>query len=701
MSNIRKSFNFRNGVQVDDDNFIVNSIGNVGIGTTIPSETLDVIGNVKISGILTAAISRANSFESNSLSVSSISLTDSIIGSGVSIRSGVITDTGSGIVTYYGDGRFLQGLPTSQWLDVDVGLGFTSIYNVGYVGVSTNDPRYNFQVGGTNDLGNFLNGVGIDDVGNIVATGIATANKFVGIGSDLTQLNASSIDYGTISNDRLPVLLNSKLPSNISVSGIITATSGFVGDITGNVTGNLTGTATTATNLEDAANITTGTISNDRIPNIVESNIYVTSGVSTFNNITANTITASLSGTATTASSLTGSPDITVGDINASSISASGIITATTELNVGSNGSSITALSDAKLGIGTQIPTSELQIRRPVSSSLEIIGETGESKISFGRKSGANDNVGVLRYGNAEGVLDIINYNIGDVSTYLHAGNPGINTGRIKWIYGQTNDELMSLTYDGNLGIKKILSVGGGATVTGDVLIEGDLSVDGSIGGSLVLPSIIVGSNLNTSSGVSTFFGLDVDNGAEINGNIIVSAGSSIGIGTDQPITDIDAINRVLLVGAIGAAGSFTGGGLNGQIPTIGSIVADGELIGDGVAIAATTVTPGYRLTINGGIEIGPEPDAEFPVARIDGEYATINFDDNTTIGIGTTNAGAGIDFRFAGSGLGGGQASFMLPPQVSTTVGLNTAGKEGALVFNTTTKKFQGYTGTAWVDLH
>jgi len=698
MSNIRKSFNFRNGVQVDDDNFIVNSIGNVGIGTTIPSETLDVIGNVKISGILTAAISRANSFESNSLSVSSISLTDSIIGSGVSIRSGVITDTGSGIVTYYGDGRFLQGLPTSQWLDVDVGLGFTSIYNVGYVGVSTNDPRYNFQVGGTNDLGNFLNGVGIDDVGNIVATGIATANKFVGIGSDLTQLNASSIDYGTISNDRLPVLLNSKLPSNISVSGIITATAGFIGNITGNVTGNLTGTATTATNLEDAANITTGTISNDRIPNIVESNIYVTSGVSTFNNITANTITASLSGTATTASSLTGSPDITVGDINASSISASGIITATTELNVGSNGSSITALSDAKLGIGTQIPTSELQIRRPVSSSLEIIGETGESKISFGRKSGANDNVGVLRYGNAEGVLDIINYNIGDVSTYLHAGNPGINTGRIKWIYGQTNDELMSLTYDGNLGIKKILSVGGGATVTGDVLIEGDLSVDGSIGGSLILPSIIVGSNLNTSSGVSTFFGLDVDNGAEINGNIIVSAGSSIGIGTDAPITDVDAFNKILVVGAIGVGQSFSS--IDNKLPDIGQVYVDGQVISDNVGIGTTLAQ--QRLSVYGNVELYPEADGPpASVSYVSGNKVEIAFDNESRIGIGTTVSQASVDFRLAGKGISGGAASFMMPPQVSTTVGLNTAGKEGALVFNTTTKKFQGYTGTAWVDLH
>ena len=50
MANYTKSFNFRNGVQVDDSNFIVNSVGLVGIGTTIPEKHLDVRGNAKIVG---------------------------------------------------------------------------------------------------------------------------------------------------------------------------------------------------------------------------------------------------------------------------------------------------------------------------------------------------------------------------------------------------------------------------------------------------------------------------------------------------------------------------------------------------------------------------------------------------------------------------------------------------------------------------
>ena len=75
--------------------------------------------------------------------------------------------------------------------------------------------------------------------------------------------------------------------SGFNVAGVVTATS-FIGDITGsvtgnitgNVTGNVTGTATTATNLADGANITTGTISDDRLPDLITSNINIASGIS-------------------------------------------------------------------------------------------------------------------------------------------------------------------------------------------------------------------------------------------------------------------------------------------------------------------------------------------------------------------------------------------------------------------------------------
>ena len=170
MANIRKTFNFRNGVQVDDDDLIVRG-ELVGIGTTIPTERLDVRGNTNVVGFVT----------SNELYVSGVSTFFNAIdvqSGNVKVGSGVTIYSSSGIISatrLYGDGATLSNLPTSQWVDIDVGLGFTSIYAAGNVGVGTTDPRFTLQIGGEGVGANFGDGVGIDSTGNIHATGIVTA----------------------------------------------------------------------------------------------------------------------------------------------------------------------------------------------------------------------------------------------------------------------------------------------------------------------------------------------------------------------------------------------------------------------------------------------------------------------------------------------------------------------------------------------
>ena len=130
MANIRKSFNFRDGVQVDEDNFIVNSQGLVGIGTTVPAESLDVRGNINVVGVITAG----NEFVSALNVTGFATITDGTFGRLGAPTSGIVTAT-TGILTYFGDGSTLSNLPTSQWVDTDVGLGFTSIYAAGNVGI--------------------------------------------------------------------------------------------------------------------------------------------------------------------------------------------------------------------------------------------------------------------------------------------------------------------------------------------------------------------------------------------------------------------------------------------------------------------------------------------------------------------------------------------------------------------------------------
>lgn len=488
MANYNKSFSFRNGVQVDEDALVVrNSL--VGINTQIPTEVLDVYGTAKVTGVTTT----------QSLYVEGTSTLGNVnIGTGIRFQksTGIITAT-----AFYGNGATLSNLPTSQWIDVDVGLGFTSIYAQGNVGVSTNDPRFRFQVGSNPNTGGA--GVGIDSTGNIRASGIITATSFVGVGSLITNINASNITSGTILNDYLPAIDNAKLPSN-PIFTTVTTTNTFVGGLVG---------------------------------------------------------------IASTARGLTGSPNITVTKVNATNIDStdilvSGISTVTTELNVGSGGTAITALNNGRIGIGTAIPGSELQIRKNLNSLVEIVSESGQARLSVGQVTGVGNSTGVLRFGSLAKSLDLINNDTGNLSFYLHSGDAGINTGRFAWIYGQTNSERMSLTYDGKLGLGianpvNTLHVVGTSTVTNNSYVGGNLEVAGSLTVGINANKLVLGSgasqvlnnvNVSTNSGITTLSQLHITNG------------SLLAIGTNNPDVNYYAdIRGPVKVAGIVTATTFVG----------------------------------------------------------------------------------------------------------------------------------------------
>ena len=232
MANIKKNFNFRNGVQVDDDNLLVTATGLVGIGTTVPTESLDVRGNVKIIG--DATITNATV---GVLTITNVVPTK-VIGAGVSIVSGIVTAQGSGIVTFYGDARYLQGMPTSQWEDTNAGFGVSSIYNTGgTVGIATTNPKTTIQIGNNVDGGE--SGVGISSVGNINASGIISATTFsgnvtgnvtgnlIGVAASTTQLQTArtigGVSFDGTSNIDLPGV---NIAGNQNTSGSAASLSG-------------------------------------------------------------------------------------------------------------------------------------------------------------------------------------------------------------------------------------------------------------------------------------------------------------------------------------------------------------------------------------------------------------------------------------------------------------------------------------------
>ena len=245
MANIRKSFNLRSGVQVDEDNLLVNSVGNVGLGTTVPTETLDVRGNIKSVGVVTAI----GGFISGGLE----SVGVSTFTGNVHVGSAITAYSSSGIISatsFRGDGASLLNIPTSQWTDYDPGIGYTSIYNEGFVGIATTNPSFTLQIGGNSDLTNFQNGVGINSSGNMVVTGIVTAGVLKGEGSDITALNATNIKSGIVSN--------AYLQAGYEFSGILTAS-----QFKGNVLGDVVGFATTARDLVDGLDLSFGSFTSD------------------------------------------------------------------------------------------------------------------------------------------------------------------------------------------------------------------------------------------------------------------------------------------------------------------------------------------------------------------------------------------------------------------------------------------------------
>ena len=690
MANIKKSFNFRNGVQVDDDNLRVSATGLVGIGTTVPTEALDVRGNLVVSGVTSSV-----TLQVGVATITTLNPTE-IIGAGVSIKSGIVTAS-SGIITYFGDGINLLNLPTSQWEDTIVGAGVSSIYNTGgNVGIATTAALFTLQVG--NDVNSNQKGVGISSFGDIKASGIVTATGFVGgLTGDVTgnvtgnltgnvtgnvtgNITGSTVISGNVDlNADIDVDGHTEL-DNLNVSGISTLQGTTVNthlDVIGLTTlddVNVSSAATFAGNID--AN---GSIDVDGLAELDDVNV---SGASTFfgrieGAMTNNVIPFLYSNLASLPNAGdyhgafahvhsegrayfahagqwwelvnkeadgrigTGSEELNVGDI----ISA-GIVTCGTELN------------SPLIGVGTASPAHDIQVRKSGAAEIQVTSDTNSAGITVGREpSSGKTNNAEFRYGFSAGSdyntaqsLDIINYGTDNFNYYLSANNPGGVTGNYFWHKGLNNVRLMTLTNTGRLGIgitapTDELHVDGGATVSGNITVGNNVTVSGNIIGNVVgqLTGNVAGTlagNTNTTVGISTLNNLSVAGIATIT-NLKTT---KISVGENPPGNNIlnvfIASDKKVFVNDVGQVG-------------INTTIA---LSGVGVNGSSTN--------------------------------AVFN-----SIGIGITQfTSAAVDLRDAGTAT----SRYMIPPKVSSTAGLQNL-VSGAMVYNTSINKLQVYNGSAW----
>ena len=668
MSNYTKSFNFRNGVQVDDSNFIVNAAGLVGIGTTKPEKRLDVRGNANISGVT--------------------SLTNAKVVGILTVGAGITMDAVSGIITavkFVGDASGLQNIvaiATGGFIAQSGTLSTTA-----KIGLNSTTPTSQLDV-----------------VGDTKFTGFTT---FTGITTSSGKLFVDQLCASGVTTFYNNVTLSGAAVTTLNVSG----TSSFVGDIDIAETIKHTGDATTAIKFPSTNRIISAEIGATEKLRIEESGVIVVgilsatsvtghSGVAADfpNGITATTVAISTNlttgvGATVGVGTTVYFPDnakVVFGNADDLEISHNG--TDSLIRDVRSSGSSLKIGADRlvlqnKDGNEPYLQATDngsVKIYYDFSPKLETVG-SGVSIFNQltiaqldGGPGGLSTYSGALRYGNNENAspystetsLDLINYDIGNINFYLDAENRTTNVGNFHWWRGfsGTSGKLMTLTgVGGSLGIgvtqpEQTLHVGGGATVDGTRLVSNNLTVNNTISATTLFGNYIgvavtatnfvgnLSGNVNVNTGISTFRRLELP-----------TTSGKVGIAETAPE---EGESEVVRINTYPGSGPLNRVMINdqGQVGIKTNVIINNDQVG---------VDCRYYAGLFKNLIVGRDPAGINP---------SIDFRDAGNIGIATNRS--------------------MVLPTVTTTIRNLLPTVRGSVIYNSTSNRMELYNGTGWVGI-
>ena len=702
MANFSKSFNFRNGVQVDNDKFIVKpTTGLVGIGSTVPTQVLDVVGNIKSTGTL----------DSNNVEVGT--------GITVGINSTIKLDGGTGRVTaieYIGDGSTLTNvvaIATAGFTELSGTLSTTHSVGIG----STQPLKFKLDVIGATRIVGPSTFVGVTTVSDLFADalGVSGVSKFTGgaivergatinqanvtgvstfagdinangniVGDDSTNISGiSSVTASLLQGTTLNATGNSTF-NNVSIDGSITSGLTVNGDVS------LSGVAT-FTNLEDILiqpPVTTRGFKVRRndgsdifqvLPNLTPAQILINGrGLILDADVTKGLTVAGVS-------TFSGLTDVNnrldvVGGANIDQLNITGVSTLTGRLTA----------TEINSAAGSQVKLLQggTQVLNTIGAGVSVYNKLTVGSLNGGT-SGLSTHTGELGYGVESGLnsyatrrsLNLVNKDYGNINFYLNINNLTddlTNTGAIDrtgnfiWHKG-TGTQLMTLTgIGGSLGIG-VTNPDSRLHVAGDVKFGSDVSVlsNLTVANNLTITSGTLNSNVTgnlvgnvNSTGVSTFSG-----GIEFSGDTTINATAKI---------DKLALNSA-------------GAGMGTLQPPFNT----GSLQDDQIFRALTSGRDNF-ITAQGFI--GIRTDTKFSNVILNGANANAVFG---AFGVGDyehfqsnhLQAGA-VDFANAGVTT----QRYMVPPKVDNTARDALVNKpSGAFIYNTSLNKLQFWNGSAW----
>lgn len=599
MANIRKSFNFRTGLQVDNDNFVVNANGLVGIGTSIPQiYKLSIEGDnaLNVSGFSTlgAVYATGVSTFSDNLNVGSNITFDSSTGT---VNATTFSGSASGLTDIY-------AIAVDGWYVDSTNSGIGTVFNVG---AGTTEPEHKLHV-----------------VGDAKVSGILTAGGFSGFGTGITDIPKTSV--GATDANTAGAVVHRDSEGGFS-AGIITAT--------------LSGTATTATNLSDAANITTGTISSDR---------------------------------------LTGSYDIgiTGSVVGSSSTVGVGTVVADNEIRVGT-GITLDSAGMRLAGIATIGSTSTIELKTSdLDNSVEVSSNATGKLVS--RISGTDASFAWINAGNTE------------IATLLNNGNLGI--GKVDPTHKLHVQGTLNVT--GNASFDNQLTVGtlnaSNIITSGTDIILNNVNINATSGistfASISLASVSIAS---TAIGIGT---IAADYPLDVRGGVAVIEQLGVGIGT----TVLDGNNNEVVVPVYNTE-------YNAALQVEGTILSKSVGIGTTNTTfddedPELEDTIGLLLYESSLKQVASEIDLESSRIISDGRSTLGIGTDAVRCAVDFSDAGQDIIAQGDTYSL----ASYMLVPRITTdqrnamnSSAGTTALEEGMLMWNSDLNRFEFWDGTNW----